>query len=334
MTNARRADWEWTPGRGGLFSGSPPGRLLAPLVRWDANYYVLLAREGYPQNEPGVVRYPLAFFPLYPLLTRALSNVLGDTFLAAFLLSNAAALLGALVSYFLGAALARPRDGLRLGCMLLAAPGSHFLSYAYPEALFVVLLATALLCIARDQPGLAAACGALASATRSAGVVVALALAVRAITGNTGRARWLCAAACSLLGLAAFALFCHHRYGDALAFAHVQASYDRALTLAGPVRALLRFNVDPDYYLATFLALAICLAMLRARERAWLTASAIFLLWLPMATGTLKAMIRYQSASLPLLWGARSRLVRLVPWLSLSWMAFEAFLFGQGIGHY
>src|SRR5205814_1624314 len=91
MTPDKRAQWEWIPDRDNLFPGPGPSPFLAPLVRWDANFYVSLTRDGYPPRHPGA-NHHLAFFPLYPLLLRAIPI---DVFWAAFILSNLCAWIAA-----------------------------------------------------------------------------------------------------------------------------------------------------------------------------------------------------------------------------------------------
>jgi len=54
--------------------------------------------------------------------------------------------------------------------------GPHFLSLPYPESMFAAFLAAALLSLRKEEIGQAAVYGALASMTRSAGVVVAACL--------------------------------------------------------------------------------------------------------------------------------------------------------------
>ena len=141
------------------------------------------------------------------------------------------------------------------------------------------------------------------------------------------------------ISLAAFAVFCGHRYGDPLAFIHIQSRYinDRSIKPWGPIQAIFAFNVDPDYYLVTFAALAICVQMVR-RTAVVDALTAWFLLLLPMWTGTLKAMIRYQSSNVGLLLGAatmeRSRSFSLLCASSLILLILETSLFGMGIGHY
>jgi hypothetical protein len=66
--------------------------------------------------------------------------------------------------------------------------------------------------------------------------------------------------------------------------------------------------------------------------------TAAFLVLLPMSTGTLQAMIRYQAANVPLICGvpllAHGRRFSIVAGACCALMCFEAFLYGKGIGHF
>jgi hypothetical protein len=160
---------------------------------------------------------------------------------------------------------------------------------------------------------------------------VALALA------SIPRPRRLAAAALAMAGMAAFAVWCAREYGDALAFVHIQATHKRVLSPLGPVRALFAFSVDPDYYLVTVAAIAVAVAMVR-RTPAWTWLTAWFLLLLPLATGTMQAMVRYQSNNVPLICGAAAVVHGRWFWrataLSLALMCVEALLYGQGHAHH
>ncbi len=341
MSETKRQEWTWRQGASDLQDGPAPSKVLAPLVRWDAYFYVHLARSGYPaplsDNRP---IYSLAFFPAYPLAVRALTYLVGDTFAASLLLSNLCALGAAFFVYRLGRTMGRLSEGVRAALLFLASPGAHFLSLSYTEGLFALSLAAALFALARRRTGLAALAGGLASATRSAGIVISLLILVDGFSKPRSALKLLRAVLLSLVassGLLAFALFCHSRYSDALAFAHIQAHYDRGMSFLGPVRALFRFNVDPDYYLLTLLTLSTCVLITRRRQvrdaiGAW------FLCLLPMMTGTLKAMIRYQATNIPLFpWAVRflpRRRFGLVLVGSLSWMCLEMFLYSKGHAHY
>jgi Gpi18-like mannosyltransferase len=212
MSPQKHLEWDWVPGKSDLFRGPAPPAVLAPLVRWDAHFYLMIAEHGYPPgHSEAKPNYFSVFFPLYPLAVRALWRCGIDLFWASVAVSNASCLAAALLIFEIGRRRSSATAGVQSAALLLFAPGSHFLSLPYPEGLFCALLAGALLAIVVNRPWVAAGLGALASATRSAGVVVCVALLHQTwVCRREPRAavRNALAALCSLAGLAAFAIFC------------------------------------------------------------------------------------------------------------------------------
>ena len=111
--------------------------LLSPLARWDAVWYLSVADSGYE----GADSPRTAFFPLYPLLSRAVGE-LGGGSQAAVLLASFAVSLAAL---FVALALLHRLTALELGrraagpavLLLCAFPASLFLGAPYSESLFL-----------------------------------------------------------------------------------------------------------------------------------------------------------------------------------------------------
>jgi len=151
--------------------GAVGNALAAPAVRWDSNWYVDIAHHGYANGavEP-------AFFPLYPLLMRAVGVVTGSVVLAGVLISFAAfavalTLLHRLTALELGA------DAARRTVVLLAFfPTALFFSAVYTEALFLALELGAFYAARRGRWAWAGALGALGAATRNTGSLLAVAL--------------------------------------------------------------------------------------------------------------------------------------------------------------
>jgi hypothetical protein len=331
--------WLARPSEGRV--GPLPAPILEPVIRWDALYYLFIAWNGYPKAPSPGPSYELAFFPLYPLAVRWLDRlVVDDVFWAAVLLSNTFALLAGLLLFRYITLVSNREAALRGTLLFLASPGAHFFSFPYTEGLFVFLVTAGLLAIERERPWLAGALGLLATATRSTGAVLTLVLGLSAWRRRADRCaatQRLLAALLSLGGVAGYALLCWSRYGDAVAFAHIQREWKREVSLAGPLRALFGFNVDPDYYLVTLGCIAVAIWMIR-NSSAVQTAAGWFLLLLPLSTGTMKGMIRYQAAN-PTLVAAAGRLWggNRFRWLltgSTILMLVEAFLFGQGHAHH
>lgn len=144
--------------------------LIAPAARWDSYWFMSIAQDGYDSIRA-------AFFPLYPLLI-APGKLLGDGGLLVFgLLISCACFVAALT------VLHRLTE-LELGVgaahwtvwSLALFPMSFFFSAVYSESLFLLLSAGAIYAARTDRWAWAGALGALGAATRSAGVLIALAL--------------------------------------------------------------------------------------------------------------------------------------------------------------
>jgi hypothetical protein len=158
----------------------PLGSLLAaPAARWDAAWYLVIAHYGYRPDLGAFTSSRTAFFPLYPLGVGAISHLGVPPILAGVLLSWAAlalALYGIhrLTTLELGGARG---DGetARLAVLLTAfAPMAFFFSAVYSESLYLALSVGVFLCARQGRWAWVAVFGALAAATRSAGVVLLL----------------------------------------------------------------------------------------------------------------------------------------------------------------
>src|SRR5207248_4000927 len=118
-------------------------------------------------------------------------------------------------------------------------PTSYFFSMPLPESLFLLLTVAAFLAAQRDRWWLAGVAGALAAATRPAGILLLPALALLAVERRVWRrAAWLLLIP---LGTAAFMLHLYRITGNAFAFAGVQGSWNRHPTAPWtPLLAFLR----------------------------------------------------------------------------------------------
>lgn len=213
------------PGSAGTF-------VLRTLTSWDGLWYLSISRDGYPRSVIPKVTYfdpdaRAAFFPLFPWLSRMLDRVLpgGDT--ASALLLNA--ILGAVFVYLVGLIARRVYDArIASRAMILVCffPGSFVLSFAYAEALLLVLAAGSLLALLHRRWLLAGACAAFATATRPNGVALVAAVLVAAVVEcrRERRLQWepLAAAAMAPLGFVAFQLYLGRRTGETLVWFRVQ----------------------------------------------------------------------------------------------------------------
>ena len=145
--------------------------------RSDAIWYLRIAADGYRPDDGSA-----AFFPLFPMLVRAVGWLTGGhLLLAGYLVANLA-LLGALIVLHRLTALELSEPAARRAVLYVCVlPTSFFLFAPYTESLFLLLSLGALLAARRRRWAVAGLLGLLAALTRSPGVLLALPLACEAV---------------------------------------------------------------------------------------------------------------------------------------------------------
>lgn len=157
--------------------------LAAPAARWDSAWYMVIAEHGYRPEFGAFTASRTAFFPLYPLGLRAISE-LGVPLVLAGVLLSLTALACALYGLHRLTALEVGPHAARLAVLLTAlSPMAFYFSAVYSESLYLALSVGVFLCARRGQWGRAAALGALASATRNTGMLLMLPLALLYLYG-------------------------------------------------------------------------------------------------------------------------------------------------------
>lgn len=190
-----------------------PGWPAAPLTggwhnvftaweRFDALWYLRIASAGYRSDDGSA-----AFFPLFPLLTRAVAVPLGRHWLlGAYVVSQLALVVALMLLHRLTAMEFGDRTARRTLVYLCVFPTGFFLFAPYSESLFLALSVGCLYAARRSAWLIAGVLGALASASRSAGLLLAVpllvegALQVRASSELQARLR-TAAAACGAAAL-------------------------------------------------------------------------------------------------------------------------------------
>jgi hypothetical protein len=193
----------------------------------DANWFLYIAEHGY-SNTDGTA----AFFPGYPMLVRLVGYLcLGHQLLAGYLVSNAALLAALVILYRLTEHDYDEATARRAVLYLALFPTAVFLFGLYSESLFLLAAVGAFYLARQGRWWWAGLVGIAATATRSMGVIVALALAVEAIhqTVEDRRSRAgdasirrlaasavprLGASVLPLAGIAGYLLFWQLRYHD------------------------------------------------------------------------------------------------------------------------
>jgi hypothetical protein len=205
-------------------------------ARWDSVWFLRIAEDGYASQEGAP-----AFFPLYPLAMRVTGTVVGGPLVAGVLISLVASgvalyLLHRIATREIGALGAR-----RAVLYLAVCPMALFLAAVYSEALFLALVLGSFWAARRGSFVLAGLWGGLAAATRPAGVLLVIPLALMWVDSRGGWRRALAPglAAIALVpaGLAAYATYLWVSLGDPLMFSRVQGDVWQRRTVT-PVQGL------------------------------------------------------------------------------------------------
>ncbi|MEA2213920.1 MAG: hypothetical protein QOF83_3868 [Solirubrobacteraceae bacterium] len=142
--------------------------------RFDSSYYLDIAAHGYGTVASGKI----AFFPLYPLLIRAFTPLIGSAAFAGVMISMAS-FLGALVVLHRLTELELGRPAADATVLLVSfAPLSFFFNAVYTESLFLLLSVAATLAARQERWPWACGLAALASLTRPTGFLLVILLIV------------------------------------------------------------------------------------------------------------------------------------------------------------
>jgi hypothetical protein len=292
--------------------------LVTAWERFDALWFLRIATAGYTEGDGSA-----AFFPLYPLLIRVVSPLLGGHPLAAGLLVSNAAFLGALVVlYFLTSSEFDERIARRTVLYLAIFPTAFFFLAPYSESLFLLLVVASLWGARRGKWPLAGLAGALAGATRNVGVLLILPLVVEGILQHRERGdrlapRLLWSGAVAV-GTLAYLGFWQGIGGDALAPLHQQSTWQRegtfplATAVSGTREAFRWIGIYPGgYHLLDWLLVLPALAAAvwvttRARPTfaVFTWASLLAPLSLVFAPRPFMSLPRFLLAVFPLFWAA------------------------------
>jgi hypothetical protein len=163
------AAWLLAPSTGPLQDG-----LFDIWVRWDARHFLEVAEFGYtdPSSDP----HATAFFPLFPLLVRAVSVVGIPVAAAAMLVSTLSTVVACAYLYRMAEDEIGKHSGRRAVLYLLFFPTAVFLIAPYSEATFLAGTIAAFYYARKGRWKLAALPAAVATASRAAGVFVLIGL--------------------------------------------------------------------------------------------------------------------------------------------------------------
>jgi len=218
-------------------------------TRWDTFWYLNIARRGY-EWKTAAVTSPTAFFPLYPLLIHIGVFLSHRSYVVvALVLSNLSFLAALVYLWRLAAWELGKRVAGRTVLYIAIFPTALFFFAGYTESLFLLLTVACFYHLRRHDWLWAGVFGALASATRVTGILLVAPFAFEyARACNFSPRRMVSPRLLALLlvpaGLFAFMAYLRYSVGDAWAFTHSQAAWQKIFTvrlwagLLGSVRQL------------------------------------------------------------------------------------------------
>jgi hypothetical protein len=309
-----------------------PRPLDQVLRYWDGNWY-LDAATGY--DYPVVTPDPLgtsdiAFFPVFPMLIRAVAAATGWTPYTAGIIVTAVFGLTAIVSIWLLLNAVSDREMADRTAWLVAFfPGSIALTLIYSEGVMLTAAALCLLALARRQWVLAGMLGAVASAARPNGIAVAVACGVAALLAVSRERDWrsLAAPALAPLGFVSYMLWLWARTGAPDVWFRVQREgwFERVdwgrnqwdaivvwILRLFPGADLGDLKLAYHVEVAGVVLIVVCLILMtRWRPPAVLAAYAIPVVVLALISATLGARPRFIFSAFPLIaalaWAVRGR---------------------------
>ena len=222
-------------------------RVARGLLSWDGRWYRDIAEQGYAALPDESLR----FFPLFPVLGRAVSPLTGgDAGLALVLVANASALvLGALVHRL--CLLETGDEGLarRAAWLVALVPPFFVMVMGYAEPVALTLSVACFLALRLRRWGWAALAGFLAGLTRPVGVLLAVPALVEGARGlraasGAERVRRALPVVAPFAGAATFLVWVGARFGDALLPLEVQNRAHLRGGFANPLATIVRAAGD------------------------------------------------------------------------------------------
>ena len=302
----------------GYYSHAVLAKPLGALAVWDGIWYQRVAVNGY-LYVPGH-QSDTAFFPLYPILLRAVHVTGLPLDVAGLLLSNLFLLVALLVVYELGLSLVPGADARRAAIFVAVFPTGYVFSMIYPESLVIGCMALAILLAVRGRWLACSFVAAAAALAHPEGAMLVLPLAAIAVDRwhtltPDKRGKALAAVLAPPAALLSFLLYLGWAVHDPFAWNETQQAWGRSFSATGLLLSLRRLVMDlgNNYWGlrdALFCVAFLVFLALAARAKidwpgarwAWIVFGLAIVL-LPLASGSIESDARFGLLALPIWWG-------------------------------
>ncbi|QKQ73800.1 hypothetical protein [Nostoc sp. TCL240-02] len=191
---------------------------------WDSVWYEKIMTYGYDFSSDVKEIHTVAFFPLFPLLSRIVMFIGFSPKVAAILVNNSAFLATLIILYRWVHELYGTSTARWVTATLVWCPYSLYGTVIYTEGLFLLCTTSALRAFDKKQYIWAGFWGALSTATRLPGVALITAFIFVSWKERRGIKAYIASLSVGL-GISLYSLYCQIRFGDALAFIHAQKAW-------------------------------------------------------------------------------------------------------------
>lgn len=270
---------------------------------FDAGHYAGIAMNGY--------QYPQqAFFPLWPLFIKSVSQLGIPVFITAHLLTTFFGLTTFILFYSLASKLigkSKARYALLLFCSF---PSTMFLLPGYTEGLFLTLTLLSFLLFEKKLYFFGSLAGGFASMTRLAGIAIAASYLII----NQPLSKKLMYLALCFLGLVSYMIYLQIAFGDALYFVKAQEAWcqiNNRCSFTFPLYPLLSYGklllmgwAKPSLsfvfydWVSSIVFLSLLVVVYRKLSLNYFLYSLVVIL-LPLFSGSTVGMIRYVLVAFP-----------------------------------
>lgn len=299
-------------------SGLP--RWLYSWGNFDGVHYIGIALQGYHE-------FDQAFFPVFPMLIRALEVFMGSYVLSGLLLSHVFLCGGTLLLYKLCEQAWGEQSATWIIMWTLAVPCAFFFGAIYNESLFLLLIVSCLYALAHKKLLLASMLGVIAGLTRVQGVLLIFPFMIMlypiGMSWKDGIVhtiqKYIFVIISPLLGLLGYMVYLAYSMHDWLYFLHAQSAFgahrtSQLITLPQVYVRYVRIFMTADYSWAYAIALLefasvtiglMCSLWLiryayinRDKLAGAIAVLSLALLIMPTLTGTFSSLPRYSITAL------------------------------------
>jgi Gpi18-like mannosyltransferase len=224
------------------------------LLRYDAGWYLTIIKFGYSYDGNNLVKHPVVFFPLYPLVSKLPTLLFGmSEAVSVLVVSNLCALIAVPLFFKLLRDEYGDETALAGVAFLCFFPTALFFSAGYTESLALLLVTTFFLLLKRERFLLASVCAGLALATRASCIVLLppLLYQLRREYGREPKRLIMRGLACALLatsGLWLYMLYLWSKFNSPLAFMKGHRAWLEGETVSGNLWQVL--TLRPFRYLS------------------------------------------------------------------------------------